>query len=146
MWLWLWAGGGGGLENWNWEFRSCKRIVVEERESREWEYNGVQQKVWELSQLSVGKSASEEPAWAGGCSQLHTLVPRSRIFLPWRWRRYVPPKRRFTQDPYGARSQKTVFFMVTAVKTSNLTIQGLINPVSQIDYVIIMFIRALVRS
>jgi hypothetical protein len=42
-----------------------------------------------------------------GCSHLLTLVPRSRIFLPWRWRRYVPPKRRFTQDLHGATSQKT---------------------------------------
>jgi hypothetical protein len=32
------------------------------------------------------------------CSHLLTLVPRSRICLPWRWRQYVPPKRRFTQD------------------------------------------------
>jgi hypothetical protein len=46
------------LEKWNWEFRSCKRVVVEEQESREWEYNGVQQRVleWELSQFSVGDS------------------------------------------------------------------------------------------
>jgi hypothetical protein len=26
-----------------------------------------------------------------------TLIPHSRIFLPWRWRRYVPPKHRFTK-------------------------------------------------
>jgi hypothetical protein len=56
-------------------------------------------------------------------SHLLTVVPCSRIFLPWRWRRYVPPKRRFTQYLYGATSQKTVFFIVTAVKTSNLIIQ-----------------------
>jgi hypothetical protein len=31
-----------GLENWNLEFRSCRRILVEERASREREYNGVQ--------------------------------------------------------------------------------------------------------
>jgi hypothetical protein len=43
-------------------------------------------------------------------SHLLTLVPRSLIFLPWRWRRYVPPKRRFTQYLYGATSQKTAFF------------------------------------
>jgi hypothetical protein len=53
------------------------------------------------------------------CSHLLTLVPRSRIFLPWRWRRYIPPKRRFTQDLHDATSQKTAFFIVTAVKTSN---------------------------
>jgi hypothetical protein len=44
------------------------------------------------------------------CSHLHTLVPSSRIFLPWRWRRYVPPKRRFTQYLHGATSPKTTFF------------------------------------
>jgi hypothetical protein len=44
------------------------------------------------------------------CSHLLTLVSRSRIFLPRRWGRYVPPKRRFTQDLHGATSQKTAFF------------------------------------
>jgi hypothetical protein len=34
----------------------------------------------------------------GVCSHLLTLVARSRTFLPWKWRRYVLPKRRFTQD------------------------------------------------
>jgi hypothetical protein len=36
--------------------------------------------------------------------------------------RYVPPKRRFLQDLHGVISQKTAaLFLVTAVKTSNLT-------------------------
>jgi hypothetical protein len=43
---------------------------------------------------------------------LLTLVPCSRIFLPWIWRRQVPPKRRFTQDLHGAISQKTVIFFI----------------------------------
>jgi hypothetical protein len=29
---------------------------------------------------------------------------------PWRWRRYVPPKRRLTPYLHGATSQKTAFF------------------------------------
>jgi hypothetical protein len=33
----------------------------------------------------------------------------------------VPPKRRFLQQPHGLTSQKTPLFLVTAVKTSNLT-------------------------
>jgi hypothetical protein len=53
------------------------------------------------------KSTSEEPAWTGGCS--------SWIFLPWRWRRYVPPKCRFTQDLHGATSQETAFFLTEPV-------------------------------
>jgi hypothetical protein len=42
-------------------------------------------------------------------------------FLSPCWRRhYFPPKRRFLQEPYGVTSQKTPFFIATAVKTSNL--------------------------
>jgi hypothetical protein len=55
------------------------------------------------------------------CRQLLTLVPRSRIFPLWRWTRYVPPKGRCTQDLHSATSQKTAFFIVTAVKTSDVT-------------------------
>jgi hypothetical protein len=33
-----------------------------------------------------------------------------QILLPWRWIRYVSPKRRFTQDLQGPTSQKTAFF------------------------------------
>jgi hypothetical protein len=66
----------------------------------------------------VEKSTSGEPAWGGGCYLL-TLVHRSWIFLPWRWRRYVPPKRRLTQYLHSATSQKTTFFIVAAVKASN---------------------------
>jgi hypothetical protein len=33
----------------------------------------------------------------------------------------VPPNRRFLQEPHGVKSQMTAFFIVTAVKTSNLT-------------------------
>jgi hypothetical protein len=47
------------------------------------------------------------------------------FLLPWRWRWYVPPKRRLTPHLHGATSQKTALFIVTAVKTSNLTHQYL---------------------
>jgi hypothetical protein len=33
----------------------------------------------------------------------------------------ISEERRFLQEPYGAKSQKTAFFIVTAVETSNLT-------------------------
>jgi hypothetical protein len=33
----------------------------------------------------------------------------------------MPQKRRFSQEPHGVTFQKTSFFLVTAVKTSNLT-------------------------
>jgi hypothetical protein len=38
------------------------------------------------------------------CSHLLMLVHRSRIFLPWRFRWYVTPKRRLTQDLHNATS------------------------------------------
>jgi hypothetical protein len=59
----------------------------------------------------VEKSASVEPAWADSVSshQLR-LVRGSWICLRWRWRRYVPPKRLFTQELHAATSQKTAFF------------------------------------
>jgi hypothetical protein len=33
---------------------------------------------------------------------------------------HIPPKRLFLQEPHGVTSQKTTFFIVTTVKTSNL--------------------------
>jgi hypothetical protein len=48
------------------------------------------------------------------CSHLLTLIPRSRIFLPWRCRRYIPPKKsvhtRTTR--HHIPPQKTAFFNV----------------------------------
>jgi hypothetical protein len=36
--------------------------------------------------------------------------------LPWRWRRYVPPKRRLTPYLHGATSQKTAFFKYNEIR------------------------------
>jgi hypothetical protein len=41
---------------------------------------------------------------------------------------YVPPKRRFLQEPQGVTSQKMAFFIVSAVETSNFTL----NPLSSV--------------
>jgi hypothetical protein len=52
----------------------------------------------------------------------------------WEWPGWipagVPPKRRFLQEPHSVTSQKTPFFIFTAVKTSNLTYYS----ISQKDY------------
>jgi hypothetical protein len=42
-------------------------------------------------------------------------------FHPDDGRRYVPPECCFLEEPDGVTSQETSFFMVSAVKTSNLT-------------------------
>jgi hypothetical protein len=65
----------------------------------------------------VEKSSSEEPAGAGG-----------RFFYP----ENVLPKCRFTQDLHCATSHKTAFFIVTAVRTSNLTNRILFQPIFEV--------------
>jgi hypothetical protein len=55
----------------------------------------------------------------GIVSQLLTLVHRSRIIPPWRWRRYIPPKRRLTQVLHSATSQKTTFFKMEIIALHN---------------------------
>jgi hypothetical protein len=48
--------------------------------------------------------------WAGGCRPCSRwFLARGFFLLPWRRRRYIPPKRRFTQYLHGAISQKTAF-------------------------------------
>jgi hypothetical protein len=47
------------------------------------------------------------------------LLPPA-ILRHWRWRQYVPPKRRLTLNGlHGVMSQKMVLFITTAVRTSN---------------------------
>jgi hypothetical protein len=54
--------------------------------------------------------------WPEGLGELF------KIHLP-----YVPPKRRFLQEPHDVTSQKTAFFIVTSARTSDLvfTLSGL---------------------
>jgi hypothetical protein len=49
------------------------------------------------------------------------VVPSSPILITLMMGRHVPLKRRHLQEPHGVTSQKTAFFIVTDVKTSNLT-------------------------
>jgi hypothetical protein len=50
-----------------------------------------------------------------------SVVLSSPIFVTLMEEAQVPPKRRFLQEPHGVSSKKTLFFITTAVKTSNLT-------------------------
>jgi hypothetical protein len=50
-----------------------------------------------------------------------TLVSCSAYFLPWRWKRCVPPKRRLTYGLHGSIPQRMATFITTAVRTSNPT-------------------------
>jgi hypothetical protein len=49
------------------------------------------------------------------------VVPSSPILVTLMMEALSPAKRRLLQEPQGITSQKTPFFIVTAVKTSNLT-------------------------
>jgi hypothetical protein len=55
------------------------------------------------------------------CQLLLTLFLPCWFLSRWCWRRYIPPKRRFLQEPHGITSKKAEFFMVTAVKIWNFT-------------------------
>jgi hypothetical protein len=50
-----------------------------------------------------------------------TLFLALLFFQPWRWRRYAHPKRWFLQGPYDVASQNRWLFIVTAVKTWNIS-------------------------
>jgi hypothetical protein len=69
-----------------------------------------------------------------GVDLVRTEVSEERIaciFHPpssiWRWRRYVAPKRLFTQVLHCTTSQKTAFFIVTAAKAIHFTILSLFS-------------------
>jgi hypothetical protein len=48
------------------------------------------------------------------------VVPCLLILVTLMMGRYVPSKRQVLQEPHGVTSQKTAFFIVTVLKTSNL--------------------------
>jgi hypothetical protein len=62
---------------------------------------------------------------------LLSLVSCSADFRSWRWRRYVPPKRRFIYGLYGS------IFITTAVRTSNPTTNKLF--VEQTSLILLLF-------
>jgi hypothetical protein len=49
------------------------------------------------------------------------VVPSSPILVTIIMEEIHTPKRRFLQEPHGVTPQKTAFFIVAAMKTSNLT-------------------------
>jgi hypothetical protein len=75
---------------------------------------------WTLQNMSGhAKQQQQTPVLTGdaaclGSQLLLTFVPR-RLLSPWLWKPYVPPKRRFLQEPCGVISQKTAFFIVNDV-------------------------------
>jgi hypothetical protein len=59
------------------------------------------------------------------CYLLRAGLIFGRFIRTWKWRRYVPLKRRLTfEGLHGVTSQKTAFFITTAVRTSDPTIRS----------------------
>jgi hypothetical protein len=78
-----------------------------------------------ISVTRIGKEGTTLAVTSNRCP-LRLLVTANVFLVPWFWspwwlRRYVPPRRRFLQEPHGVTFQKTAFFIVTAVKIPNLT-------------------------
>jgi hypothetical protein len=61
------------------------------------------------------------------------VVPGLPILVTLMVRRYVPPKRPFLQEPHDITSQKTAFFILAAMKTSNLTRLQNISTIPQLS-------------
>jgi hypothetical protein len=84
-----------------------------------WQANGNQVPVFYLpsvSYINPDFGLANYPA----CHCLLASFLLNLFLRPWRWRRYVPPKRRLTLNGlHGVISQKTIFFITTAVKTSD---------------------------
>jgi hypothetical protein len=71
---------------------------------------------------TLAVTSDRSTLWKGK-KNLRSVLPlflAGRFLSPWWWRRYVPQKRRFLEEPHGVTSQTTEFFIVTAVKTSYL--------------------------
>jgi hypothetical protein len=49
------------------------------------------------------------------------VVPSSPILSTWWWRTFILPKRRCLHEPLDVTSHKSTYFIVTTVKTPNLT-------------------------
>jgi hypothetical protein len=75
--------------------------------------------MWSHVVCCVATDVSEEHI---ACHLLACWFLQKLFLLPWRWRRYVPPKRRLQLNRlHGVTSQKMILFITTAVKTSNPT-------------------------
>jgi hypothetical protein len=68
-------------------------------------------------------------ALPSGIQRRVTCLLLARLIRPWRWRRYVPPKRQLTFNGlHGVISQKIALFITAAVRTSYRRGNGGIAP------------------
>jgi hypothetical protein len=94
---------------WHWSYVWCE-------EMQDWRVSS--SGIWRRVVHWVSTDVSDENI---ACHLLACWFFLLNLFLrPWRWRRYVPPKRRLKPNGlHGGISQKMIIFITTAVKTSN---------------------------
>jgi hypothetical protein len=77
---------------------------------------------WDITPCSPLKVNRPFEVKYGRISHLLSGLYLALLIRPWWWRRYFPPKRRFTFNGlHGVIFQKIVFFITTAVRTSSPT-------------------------
>jgi hypothetical protein len=77
--------------------------------------------VWLLQEPTFRRNVSPHQGEKNQLLVTANAVPTSLILSTLMMGRYAHPKCRFLQEPHGVTSQNTVFFVVTVVKTSDLT-------------------------
>jgi hypothetical protein len=91
-------------------------------------FRGLVHRCWQF-QPKDGPMATEFQSsdWLSILLATCLLAGLLNLFLrPWRWWRYVPPKRRLKLNGlHGVISQKMILFITTALRTSNPTGRGL---------------------
>jgi hypothetical protein len=104
----------------DWSTATCRRVgqINEEISQRRMASSGILRRV-ALVRTEVSEELSTSFIRVTRIGEIGTTLVH--LFLSFWWRRYVSPKRWFLQEPHCVTSQRTPFFIVTAVKTSNLT-------------------------
>jgi hypothetical protein len=73
-----------------------------------------------LKSRTIRERGTSVSRWLQTEPPVENTIPRSQIFLSWRCRRYVFPKRRFTQYLYCATYQKTELFLFEYICNINI--------------------------
>jgi hypothetical protein len=113
VWERIWGSHSGGYEEYYLLGKTpCSPLKVNRR------FGGIYRLHFHCLKISRARN-QREIRWQ---TELSRWFLARHIFRPWRWRRYVPPKRRLTFNGlHSIMSQKMVLFITTVVSISNPT-------------------------
>jgi hypothetical protein len=66
----------------------------------------------DISKERIASMIRAKKIYEPGKTLVANVVP-SWFFSPWWWKRYIPPKCRLLQEPYGVTFQKTAFVLIS---------------------------------